>query len=156
MNNMNHFNLVLQTLHTNNKYTGINTNKWSLITLFLSQITLRSWSKKHLGLHPIKEIKQNLGVFVKSHAIESLKNSDQMLPGSESTGALTHSIKTVWNLCISVLKAASILEFHSRIALVMKAAWEISSPHLHLLIPDPQKICHPFSCKNTTVHWPSL
>lgn len=37
MKNMNNFNLVLQKLQAD-KYTGINANKWSLISLFLSQI----------------------------------------------------------------------------------------------------------------------
>ena len=94
MKNMNNFNLVLERLQADDKYTRITANKWGLISLFSSQRFLRSWSKKHLGWHPRKEIRQNLGVYVKSCAIGSLRNSDEMLPDSEGTGAVIHDIKT--------------------------------------------------------------
>lgn len=46
-------------------------------------------------------------MYVKSCAIGSVRNSDQMLSDSEGTDAVTHDTKTIWNLDYSVCKTAS-------------------------------------------------
>lgn len=46
-------------------------------------------------MSPRKEIRQNLGVHVKSCAIASLRNSDQTLSDSEGIDAVIHDIKII-------------------------------------------------------------